>query len=39
MLRLLSDNGYRYRGNIDIHCEPGHESVRRCYEKILKTHA
>lgn len=39
MLRLLSDNGYRYRGNIDIHCEPGHESIRRCYEKILKSHA
>ena len=36
MLRLLRDNGYRYRGNILITCEPGHDPVRRCYEKLLK---
>lgn len=36
MLRLLSENGYRYRGNISISGEPGHDPLRRCYEKILK---
>ena len=39
MLNLLSDNGYRYRGNIDITCEPGHDPLRRCYEKIIKPRA
>ena len=39
MLSLLSENGFRYRGNIDITAEPGHDSLRRCYEKILKPRA
>ena len=39
MLRLLSENGFRYRGNIDIAGEPGHDPLRRCYEKILKPRA
>ena len=36
MLLLLRDNGYRYRGNIYISSEPGHDPLRRCFEKILK---
>jgi len=36
MLNLLRENGYRYRGNILIESEPGHDPARQCYEKILK---
>ena len=36
MQKLLRENGYRYRGNIDILCEPGHDTARQGYEKILK---
>ncbi len=37
MQRLLRESGYRYRGNLDIgDVEPGHDSARQGYEKILK---
>ena len=36
MQKLLRENGYRYRGNIEILCEPGHDTARQGYEKILK---
>ena len=37
MQALLRQSGYRYRGNIDIgNVEPGHDSARQGYEKILK---
>ncbi len=37
MQRLLRESGYRYRGNLDIgDVEPGHDSARQAYEKIIK---
>ncbi len=36
MQRLLRDNGYRYRGNVLVVSEPGHDPRRQAYEKILK---
>ena len=36
MQRLLRDSGYRYRGNIQVLVEPGHDTARQAYEKILK---
>ena len=36
MQKLLRENGYRYRGNLQIVCEPGHDSARQGFEKILK---
>ena len=36
MQRLMRDSGYRYRGNIQISCEPGHDTARQAFEKILK---
>lgn len=36
MQRLLRENGYRYRGNLIIDCEPGHDSARQGFEKKLK---
>ena len=36
MQKLLRENGYRYRGNIEIVCEPGHDTARQAYEKVLK---
>ena len=36
MQKLLRENGYRYRGNIVVLCEPGHDTARQGYEKILK---
>ena len=36
MQRLLRENGYRYRGNIEVLVEPGHDTPRQAYEKILK---
>ena len=36
MQRLLRENGFRYRGNIDVYCEPGHDTARQAYEKVLK---
>ena len=36
MQQLLRDHGYRYRGNLQISCEPGHDSARYGFEKLLK---
>ncbi|MEA5152181.1 MAG: tRNA (guanosine(37)-N1)-methyltransferase TrmD [Oscillospiraceae bacterium] len=36
MQELLRESGYRYRGNIRISAEPGHDSARQAFEKILK---
>ena len=36
MQRLLREAGFRYRGNVDVRAEPGHDPVRQCYEKLLK---
>ena len=36
MQRLLRESGYRYRGNITISCEPGHDTERQAFEKLLK---
>ena len=36
MQRLLRENGYRYRGNLQITAEPGHDPARQGYEKIIK---
>ena len=36
MQRLLRDTGFRYRGNVDVDSEPGHDPQRQCFEKLLK---
>ena len=36
MQKLLRDRNFRYRGNIQISCEPGHDTLRYAFEKILK---
>ena len=36
MQRLLRESGYRYRGNVMVASEPGHDPARQAYEKILK---
>ena len=36
MQNLLRDAGFRYRGNILINSEPGHDQHRQAFEKILK---
>ena len=36
MQRLLREAGFRYRGNVDVSTEPGHDPARQCYEKLLK---
>ena len=36
MQNLLRENGYRYRGNLQVLVEPGHDTARQAYEKILK---
>ena len=36
MQRLLRENGYRYRGNLTVASEPGHDPARQGYEKIVK---
>lgn len=36
MQRLLRENGYRYRGNVLVASEPGHDPRRQAYEKLLK---
>ena len=33
---MLRENGFRYRGNITVSSEPGHDPERLCFEKILK---
>ena len=36
MQRLLRESGYRYRGNLQVLVEPGHDPARQAYEKIIK---
>ena len=36
MQKLLRENGYRYRGNVEIVCEPGHDTARQAFEKTWK---
>ena len=36
MQRLLRGSGYRYRGNVQVLVEPGHDSARQAFEKLLK---
>ena len=36
MQNLLRNNGFRYRGNVLVAGEPGHDPHRQAYEKILK---
>ena len=36
MQRLLRESGYRYRGNIQVFVEEGHDTARQAYEKLLK---
>ena len=36
MQSLLRENGYRYRGNILVKVNEGHDPARQGYEKILK---
>lgn len=36
MQRCIRDAGFRYRGNVQIACEPGHETLRYAFEKKLK---
>ncbi len=36
MQNLLRENGFRYRGNILVDAEPGHDPHRQAFEKILK---
>lgn len=36
MQRLLRACGYRYRGNLTVTVEPGHDTARQGYEKIIK---
>ncbi len=36
MKKLLTKHGYRYRGNVDILCEPGHDARRQAFEKVMK---
>ena len=36
MQNLLRESGYRYRGNVLVGSEPGHDPHRQAFEKILK---
>jgi GNAT superfamily N-acetyltransferase len=36
MKKLLVRHGYRYRGNLIIACEPGHDPKRQAFEKVRK---
>lgn len=36
MQTLLRECGYRYRGNVTVDSEPGHDPARQAFEKILK---
>lgn len=36
MKKLLSKHGYRYRGNVTVSCEPGHDTRRQGFEKVRK---
>ena len=36
MQQLLRSHGFRFRGNVLVSSEPGHDPARQAYEKILK---
>ena len=36
MQNLLRESGFRYRGNILVDAEPGHDPHRQAFEKLLK---
>lgn len=36
MKKLLKDCGFRYRGNVEVAAEPGHDKARQAFEKLLK---
>ena len=36
MQKLLMNSGYRYRGNVEVFSEPGHDTARQAFEKIIK---
>ena len=36
MQRLLRENGFVFRGNVQVDSEPGHDPARQAFEKILK---
>ncbi|MCR5577441.1 MAG: tRNA (guanosine(37)-N1)-methyltransferase TrmD [Oscillospiraceae bacterium] len=36
MQNLLRESGFRYRGNIHVDAEPGHDPHRQAFEKLLK---
>jgi len=36
MQQLLRESGFRYRGNVLVSSEPGHDPARQAYEKLLK---
>jgi len=36
MQNLLREKGFRYRGNVLVNSEPGHDPARQAFEKILK---
>ncbi len=36
MQRLLREHGFRYRGNVTVDVEPGHDPERQAFEKIIK---
>ncbi len=36
MQRLLRESGYRYRGNLQVFVEPGRDTARQAYEKLIK---
>ena len=33
---VLKEKGFRYRGNVTVLCEPGHETARQAFEKRIK---
>jgi hypothetical protein len=33
---VLKEKGFRYRGNVTVLCEPGHDTARQAFEKIIK---
>ena len=36
MQGLLRESGFRYRGNVQVFSEPGHDTARQCYDKYIK---
>ena len=36
MAKEMKEKGFRYRGNVTVLCEPGHETARQAFEKRIK---